>query len=67
MIVARCRPRFSSDKDSWRAADGHVYERTDLERWFSAGHETSPLTNAPMSVHVRADLTTRAYCAAWHD
>lgn len=53
--------------DPVRAADGHVYERTDLERWFSAGHETSPLTNAPMSVHVRADLTTRAYCAAWHD
>ena len=51
--------------DPVRAADGHVYERIDLERWFSAGHETSPLTNAAMSVHVRADVTTRAYCAAW--
>jgi uncharacterized protein len=26
------------------AADGHSYERGAIERWFSTGHNTSPLT-----------------------
>ncbi|KAH8049021.1 hypothetical protein JL721_11791 [Aureococcus anophagefferens] len=30
-------------------ADGHVYERSAIERWFAAGKRVSPLTNAPVS------------------
>ena len=31
------------------AADGHVYDRTSLEKWFAAGKKTSPLTGAPLT------------------
>ena len=30
-------------------ADGHVYERSAIERWFASGKRVSPLTNAPVS------------------
>ena len=29
------------------AADGHTYNRTDIERWLKQ-HDTSPLTNEPL-------------------
>ena len=37
------------------AADGYVYERAWIERWFSGGNETSPLTR-----EVLTDLTLRS-------
>ena len=27
-------------------ADGNVYDKVDIQRWFARGHSTSPLTNA---------------------
>jgi Mg-chelatase subunit ChlD len=30
-------------------SDGITYERTAIEAWFAAGHNTSPLTRAPMT------------------
>jgi len=51
--------------DPVRAADGQVYERAELQQWFDAGRDTSPLTNAPMPTELRADLTMRALCAGW--
>ena len=29
-------------------ADGHTYERSEIESWFKAGKRTSPLTGAPL-------------------
>eukprot|EP01047_Picozoa_sp_COSAG01_P059812 COSAG01_NODE_7239_length_3288_cov_159.102854_2_plen_333_part_00 len=31
------------------AADGHSYERSGIEKWFSTGKRTSPMTNGAMS------------------
>ena len=31
--------------DPVMTADGQTYERAEIERWFAAGHTTSPLTN----------------------
>jgi TPR repeat protein len=31
------------------AADGHSYERTEIEQWFATGRQTSPMTNSTMA------------------
>eukprot|EP00743_Colponemidia_sp_Colp-15_P012734 GILK01014586.1.p1 GENE.GILK01014586.1~~GILK01014586.1.p1 ORF type:complete len:389 (-),score=38.63 GILK01014586.1:53-1219(-) len=41
-------------RDPVVAEDGHSYERTEIERWFTAGNLTSPVTNSLL-----ADLTLR--------
>jgi len=35
-------------KDPVTLLDGHTYEREAIEKWFNAGHATSPLTNRPL-------------------
>eukprot|EP01051_Picozoa_sp_SAG22_P032125 SAG22_NODE_13386_length_408_cov_2.009709_1_plen_83_part_00 len=30
------------------AADGHSYERSEIEKWFATGRQTSPMTNDAM-------------------
>ena len=31
------------------AADGHSYERAEIEKWFATGKQTSPMTNSAMA------------------
>ena len=35
--------------DPVTAADGHTYDRIQIERWLSTGRHNSPVTGAPMS------------------
>ena len=36
-------------EDPVLAADGYTYERSAIERWFRAGHRSSPMTNAVLT------------------
>ena len=36
-------------KDPVIAQDGYCYERSAIEKWFSSGHLTSPMTNLPIA------------------
>lgn len=44
-----CPITFEIMRDPVICADGHTYERTAIEHWFSRENRTSPLTNATLS------------------
>lgn len=49
------------------AADGHTYNRTDIENWFKQ-HNTSPLTNEPLEDKVlRPNIAIRKAIVTWRE
>ena len=45
--------------DAVMAEDGHTYSRRAIERWFSMGRRTSPMTNLAMGTSLQPN---RAVC-----
>ena len=45
-------------------ADGHSYERAEIEKWFATGKQTSPMTNAAMPDRV---LRPNRQLKSWTD
>ena len=49
------------------AADGHTYNRADIERWLKQ-HETSPLTNEPLEHKILTpNMDKRRQINAWRE
>ena len=44
----RCPITLQAMTDPVIASDGHTYERSAIEAWFSQGRKTSPMTNEPL-------------------
>jgi Mg-chelatase subunit ChlD len=47
-------------KDPVTGSDGITYERSAIEAWFAAGHQTSPLTRQPMSRALYPNVVLRS-------
>jgi hypothetical protein len=48
------------------AADGHSYDKSEIEKWFATGNRSSPMTNSAMpSTTLRPNLLVRSQIREW--